>query len=351
MLEEKKHIYHLLKDDCSVEELDKLHEWLVGELDEENASELLASLWAKTSRNNIYGINKGELSTRIKASIQKEKVKTDRLTPIEGATTDNYISRRRTNYSFGIIGSVLALTLIIGYFITANNTPDIQSLPVTKQIEKSTSKGHRSSIQLRDGSKVILNAESKITYDDSFGLTNRRLYLQGEAFFEVARNESLPFTVISENLVTRALGTSFNVRDYGDEATASIALSTGIVRVKRASKSVNDEKITLKPNEQIVLHKVSQEWSKLTFSRDKVLSWKDNIIYFNDILLSDIIKVLERWYDVNIEIQGEGLEKLEFKGTGTFEQKSLENVLESLGYTMGFESSINDKQIIIQLTN
>lgn len=340
-----------MKDDCSVEERDKLHEWLLGELDEENASELLASLWAKTPRNNMYGINKGELRTKIKASIQQEKKTTNRLTPVEDTIYDRYPSQKRWSYSYGLIGSILVLTLVIGYFVSINKSEVPTSDPIVERIEKSTSKGHRSSIQLRDGSKVTLNAESKISYDDNFGLTNRRLYLQGEAFFEVARNESLPFTVISENLVTRALGTSFNVRDYGDEATASIALATGVVRVKRTSKSANNEKITLKPNEQVVLHKVSQEWSKLTYSRDKVLSWKENIIYFNDISLAEIIRILERWYDVNIEIKGQGLEKLEFKGTGKFEQKSLENILESLGYTMGFESSINDKQIIIQLTN
>ncbi len=345
-MESKNLIYHILKEDCSKEELEKLHAALTKESDQSTVEEVLNSAWEKTSPKNIHNLNKSFATKRVMKTIKPEKSK-----PTKSHT---YISarRKRKSYSLSIATSILAITLTIGYFLSKDNvTNPVENRIVAEQIVKETPRGHRSSIVLRDGSKVTLNSESRITYDENFGLTNRNIHLEGEGFFDVAKNENLPFTVISKNLETRAIGTSFNVRDYGDEKNASIALATGIVDVKKTSDTDGLSKLILKPNEQIVLDKASQEWMKSSFITEKVLSWKENKLYFNDMSLAHIIRTLERWYDVKIEVRGSGFEKLKYQGTGTFERQSLENILISLGYTMGFESRISEKQIMIKLTN
>ncbi|OEK00570.1 hypothetical protein BFP97_03185 [Roseivirga sp. 4D4] len=345
-MEDKNLIYHFLKEDCSPEELDQLHEWLISDLDEETTNELLKSLWKKTHDGNIHEIDESELTARIRKEIAANNG-FERTKP----TKKRIIVRNRRNNSWVIITAILLLVITAGYFITSNNQAADPTPILAEQIEKNTPRGHRSTINLRDGSKVILNSETKITYDENFGIDNRRIHLEGEAFFEVARDEDLPFVVISKNLITRALGTSFNVRDYGDEDSASIALATGKVKVKRSQNPTNKFKIFLNPNEQVVLNKASQKWSKSTFRPERVLSWKDNSLNFKEMSLARIIKTLERWYDVNIEVKGQGIEKLTYEGTGSFEKQSLENILNTLGYTMGFESTINEKQIMIKLTN
>lgn len=345
-MEDKNLIYHFLKEDCSKEELDQLHEWLTSDLDEETTNDLLKSLWKKTHDGNIHNLDELDLATKIKSKIAS-KNGFAQSKPVK----KRVIVRNRRNNSWVIITAILALVVTAGYFITSKKTVEVPISAIAEQVERNTPRGHRSLISLRDGSKVSLNSETKITYDENFGVDNRRIYLEGEAFFEVAKNEDLPFVVISKNLITRALGTSFNVRDYGDEDSASIALATGKVRVKRSQNPTNKFKIFLNPNEQVILNKSSQKWFKTTFEPEKVLSWKDNNLNFKDMKLAGIIKTLERWYDVKIKVKGTGIEKLKYEGTGAFQRQSLENILKTLGYTMGFESTINDKQIIITLTN
>lgn len=346
-LEEKNVLQHFLKDDCSEEELNQLHTWLVSDLDERAADELLFAIWNKTNDENIHQIDNDKIADNIKKDVNSSVE--SRIFPVK---KDRYAEQRiKRNYSMAIVGSILSILLIGGYFLTTPTAVETSLQQAVQKIEKSTSKGQRSSILLRDGSKVTLNSETKIIYDDNFGLNNRRIYLDGEAFFEVTKNKNLPFTVTSEHLVTRALGTSFNVRDYADEDDASIALATGEVKVNRTSVANKDSNVILKPNQQITLDKTSQVWLKTVFDIDHVLSWKENNLYFNNMNLSDIIKTLERWYNVKISVVGDGIEKLKYEGTGKFERQSLENILGALGYTMGFESSVNEKQIIIQLTN
>lgn len=346
-VKEKNVLQHFLKDDCSEEELNQLHTWLLSDLDEKAADDLLLTIWNKTNDENTDQIDSDKIASKI-----KQVVNTTDDNKYMPAKKEHYSDRKiKRNYSMAIVGSILGILFIGGYFLT-DRTPIVSTQQlVAEKLEKSTSKGQRSSILLRDGSKVTLNSETKIIYDDNFGLNNRRIYLNGEAFFEVTKNRNLPFTVTSEHLVTRALGTSFNVRDYADEADASIALATGEVKVNRTAVANKDSNVILKPNEQITLDKTSQVWMKTIFDVDRVLSWKENNLYFNDMNLSDIIKTLERWYNVKISVVGNGIEKLKYEGTGKFERQSLENILGALGYTMGFESSVNEKQIIIQLTN
>lgn len=346
-LEEKNVLQHFLKDDCSEEELNQLHTWLVSDLDEKDADGLLLSIWDKTSEENTHKIDCHKVAGNIKEEVNSSSKA--RIIPVrEGSYIDR---KRKRSYSVAIVGSILAILFVGGYFLTDKAPIDTSHQQVVQQIEKSTSKGQRSSILLRDGSKVTLNSETRIVYNDNFGLNNRRIHLDGEAFFEVTKNKNLPFTVTSEHLVTRALGTSFNVRDYTDEADASIALATGEVKVNRTAVANKDSNVILKPNEQITIDKTSQVWLKTIFDVDRVLSWKENNLYFNEMNLSDIIKTLERWYNVKISVVGNGIEKLKYEGTGKFERQSLENILGTLGYTMGFESSVNEKQIIIKLTD
>ncbi|MFY0594357.1 FecR family protein [Roseivirga sp.] len=346
-MEDKNVLYHFLRDDCSEEERNQLHTWLANDLDENDANELLLSIWNKTANKAKSSIDKERILEGVKAAVKAQTTESN----YEYSEIALAAPKQNKFTSLLAVMSILIIVLAGGYFLTDRNSVNVDQLHVARQIEKTTSKGQRSSILLRDGSKVTLNSETTIIYDDNFGLDNRRIQLNGEAFFEVTKNKNLPFTVTSAHLVTRALGTSFNVRDYVDEEDASIALATGEVKVNRTDVSLKEVKVILTPNEQITVDKTSKEWSKTVFNPDYVLSWKENNLYFNNMHLADIIKTLERWYNVNISVVGEGIEKLKYEGTGKFERQSLENILGSLGYTMGFESSVNEKQIIIHLTN
>src|SRR5690606_21518010 len=129
-----------------------------------------------------------------------------------------------------------------------------EDLVVEEMTEEWTTKsnpiGQKSIIQLADGSKVVLNADSELKFLDNFGQGHREIYLKGEAFFEVALDSLRPFTVYSGESVTMALGTSFNINSY-DNKKVQIQLATGKVKVIHEDKE--KEPVYLDPGEEVIV--------------------------------------------------------------------------------------------------
>jgi len=216
---------------------------------------------------------------------------------------------------------------------------------ITEKAEQWTVKsnpiGQKSIIQLADGSKVLLNADSELKYLNSFGEGHRQIYLKGEAFFEVAPDSLLPFTVYSGESVTMALGTSFNINSY-DDKKVQIQLATGKVKVIHEDKE--KEPIYLNPGEEVIVE-ADQKLHKGRFDPDKAFLWKKGVLRFDKSAFQDVLSDLERWYGVEIEVFNRS--RQDPKISGEFENTSLSAVLESLGYAYGFDYSIDNKNVTI----
>ncbi|WP_200975063.1 FecR family protein [Echinicola sp. 20G] len=227
-------------------------------------------------------------------------------------------------------------------FLTINHKGSEEKIEVAAAvIVKANPKGQKSKLYLPDGSIVYLNSESEITYLDNFGKDNRELQLKGEAFFEVAHDTVLPFTVKSGNMVTVAVGTSFNVNAY-QEFSPSVQLATGKVRVYNENRDRED--LYLVSGEEAKLDK--DVLSKGIFNPLEAYGWKNGVLSFNQMKFSEVKRLLERWYAVEITVQNSP--KKDEKVSGEFKDASLENVLESLGYTMGFSYKIDRKKIALK---
>ncbi|WP_306110232.1 FecR family protein [Roseivirga thermotolerans] len=316
--------------------------------DTDQLHDLLSDLWEETSNEKLHEYDEVTVKQNIlKAIVPPKRTDTQPYTPTSSFRSKNNIRKV-------VVGASLVLSIMVAYFFIAPGSHQSNQLPAQADIVKATAKGYRSTIILRDGSKVTLNAETKITYDPGYGITNRNISLDGEAFFEVAKNKDLPFVVTSRNLSTVALGTSFNVRDYKCEKLASISLFTGSVEVSTldSTKHSKDSSLVLYPNEQAEFNKRSNNLTKNTMDREKTAAWREEKLYIENQPLKEIVKMLERWYDVDIDIEGDSSAKeLYYKGTGIFERQSLEMVLSTIGYSMGFESQINEDQILIKLND
>ncbi len=338
-----------LKGKCSEKELQELRFWLSLPENKEEAESLFKMKWEETSGEElITGYDKESVFDGIRAKV-RELEKPD---PVIHTTKDRvaygYPRKKRGARSIKVVLG-LALILLLGYFVIP--APDTGSDPSIEQITRVAPRGYRNTITLMDGSTATLNSESSITYAKDFGKENRIIYLTGEAFFRVARDETKPFVVISKDLKTTALGTSFNINAYegNDEA---ISLATGKVKVELNMVQNSDapqEEMILTPGEQAVWTGESTGLTKREFDFREILSWKNNVIYFNNTELKSMIRVLEKWYDVQITIEG-NTNRLTDHGTGKFKNESLENVLSSLGFTMGFTYQINEKKITLKLT-
>jgi transmembrane sensor len=160
----------------------------------------------------------------------------------------------------------------------------------------STPKGGQYQVNLPDGTKVWLNAATSIKFPVTFSnLKERKVELNGEAYFEVHKDRLKPFKVSSDLQEVEVLGTHFNVNTYKNESNSKTTLIEGSVRLHSAVT----EDIMLKPGEQSVLNNKRVDVSKI--NTEEVIAWKNGNFLFNDESLISIMKQLERWYDVEVD--------------------------------------------------
>lgn len=203
----------------------------------------------------------------------------------------------------------------------------------------STPRGGEYKVILPDGSKVWLNAASSIKFPAVFSGNTREIYLNGEAYFEVAKNSSIPFRVRSKYAEIQVLGTHFNARAYNDELSVKTTLVEGSVKIRTRS-TVN----LLKPGEQAVL-----ERNNLTIIKDvdveEQLAWKNGLFQFKDASLENVMKQAALWYDLTIHYEGK-ISKRHL--TGKISRKvNASEFLNMLKYT-GVEYKRSGKDIFIK---
>lgn len=221
-----------------------------------------------------------------------------------------------------------------------------------------TEKGSRTTITLIDGTKVWVNGDTKLTYDEDFGAKTRSVWLSGEAYFEVAKDKAHPFIVHTDLMDVTALGTAFNVRSYKDENNAETALMEGSVQI--AFRKKENGKIVLKPMEKVVVRtpavksgggKEQPEIAVVKVNYDSAQAiaaetgWLTNRLVFKQERLETIIKTLERNYGCSIQVKNNSL--LDRKLSGTFKAESLTEILETFRLAAGIKYKINKDNVLL----
>ena len=164
-------------------------------------------------------------------------------------------------------------------------------------------------LTLSDGTRVWLNSETSIQYPVAFGAKERRVFVQGEAYFEVAKDANKPFTVQFMSSSVTVLGTSFNIRAYPEEKRSQTTLAEGSVRIYSPGSSM-----LLKPGEQAEVSALSGEMVKQEVEVKNFTSWKDGRFVFEQQPLEDIMRTLERWYDIRVIFEDEGAKRISLSG-------------------------------------
>jgi ferric-dicitrate binding protein FerR (iron transport regulator) len=198
---------------------------------------------------------------------------------------------------------------------------------------------------LADGTKVWLNSETTLRFPVQFASDIRRVELTGEAYFEVSRNENVPFIVSSGNQQVKVLGTQFNISSYPDNQSILTTLVEGSVEVSLEGNPA--EKTMLKPSEQSYLSMNESQILKRNVDVAQYVAWKDGRFVFQDQMLEDIMKTLSKWYDVQVVFTNEDDKKLRF--TGNLERYTdFNNILGKIERTNEVEFEITDKLITIK---
>ena len=201
-------------------------------------------------------------------------------------------------------------------------------------------------LRLADGTMVWLNSDSELRYPVNFAGRERRVFLKGEAYFDVARNMDMPFRVEAGEMEVEVLGTEFNMNVYGDDGCLRTTLAEGKVRVSYAATR---QACILEPGEQALLEEGALSVRQVDL-RD-VVDWKEGRFVFSDLPLEAIVRQLERWYDVEFDFFDPAAKYYRFTGV-IMRHKSLQEVLALLEETtdVKFKTNANEIEVFRKTT-
>ena len=203
-------------------------------------------------------------------------------------------------------------------------------------------KGGEFQIQLADGSRVWLNSETELRYPVNFTAEKRRVFLKGEAYFEVAKNAQIPFVVTtSAGIDVKVLGTKFNVASYENDEQVTTTLAEGSVEV-------GDEKgsVRLKPEEQALFCKGDRSLRVQKVDVGMYLAWKDGKFIFEEQSLEQIMKQLQRWYEMSVFYTNEEVKQYTFSGD-LKKYDDFDKIIRMLEEVSGIKISIKENCVVI----
>ncbi len=334
--------------------------YLSGETDKEEDRRLFAWINANEDNYQFYQEakqlwNEGHLTF---TGFEKDKAYTGLQQKLEKGVADApLVVKRRQNLAFkeqsrvywrNVAASIVILVVLTttGYLVfPPTSSPD--DGPVT-YVEKHTPKGKKLKTTLPDGTTAWLNANSYLRFPETFPGDERVVFLDGEAYFEVAHDMHRPFTVKSDVIHTTALGTSFNVRAFKGQQFIDVTLLTGKVKVSYVAVDNSVQDIgTLEPHEQVSYDKVWKNAVKHSLGdASSQIAWKEGVIILKDMDFEQIALELERWYDVKVSFENDNLKNCLLEGK--FKQVSLQKVLKMLSMTANFTYEITGDHVYIK---
>ncbi len=205
--------------------------------------------------------------------------------------------------------------------------------------------GQKTLVVLPDSSYVWLNSGSSLKYSGNFNVKEREVVLNGEAFFDVKKDETKRFRVQTGILTVQVYGTTFNLKNYENDLTQEITVSEGKVGVSDKTKEIRQ----LTPGQQVILNKNTKKLSFSVADPDIVSSWKNNEMRFDNTPFAEVVKYLERWYGVSINIDPLMVGKHNY--TFKIKTESLTEMLEKIKLMTSIEYEINGKDVIIRYTH
>jgi len=302
----------------------------------------------KTEFNNE---DESVLWDRIQSSI-KEKSNDNRkvidLVAIQKAKKTQ--KRKIGKYWYLAVASVMLL--VATYFsFDQSKLPKSDETNSIVSIEKKVLKGQKLKLYLPDGSKVALNSQSQIIYPEKFSESDRIVEIEGEAFFEVKKDSLRPFIVKSKSMITEVLGTTFNFSAYPSSENTTVSLLEGKVKVSLVEhpgeSAETGRSVFLLPGEEVNLNEKSGEYEKRDIKNMDELQWMDGVLSFRNATLSEVFEKLEMWYGVDFVVTGE-LPRDEVV-TGEFKNEYLDNILQSICYTVKFNYKIDGDSVYVNL--
>jgi Fe2+-dicitrate sensor, membrane component len=322
-------IIDYLAGEISRGNMDILNQW-IGESDENrNHFDLLRNIWTNASSGSSSEFDADEAYQRFKIRIDEYK-------------KQNKVGRRFVINPFlrGVAATV-ALFLIgsLAYYFVVSGNKSAKSFAITVPY------GSKTKVTLPDQSVVWVNAGSTLSYSDDFGHKTRRVELDGEAYFEVTKNKKIPFIVQGKDLSVRVHGTKFDVKSYREDPTVDVTLLEGSVSLTKA-QDISDKSLLMKPGERATFSKSGKRITIADVDATNSNAWTRGALIFEEEKFGQIIKRLEREYNVEINVQNRGLLEREFYGDFRRAQSIIE-ILDIMTENNKFHYTMKENKITV----
>ncbi len=345
-----------LSGEATPGELKELEEWIRDNPQDHYVIESVQLYWHNMPAQDFFNISDNAHFERILTKAETPVVAISRYQP----TTRKY---SRAGLKWAAAAVLIGFTVVAGILF---NQGKLQKEDGAKN-DIVTTRGTKSKIILPDGTKVWLNADTRLNFDKKFNGALREVYLDGEAFFDVAKNKDRPFIVHTSDIDIRVLGTAFNVKSYKEEATIEATLIHGSIQVTKQKECI--PKIILSPNEKLVFNKligkVVESPDHLPMGKEKEAqylvskiainesndssivetAWIHNRLLFDGDTFKELAIKMERWFDVQIKF--ENAEVANYRLRGAFEDETIGEALKALQQIANFKFTVKDKTVTI----
>lgn len=274
------------------------------------------------------------------------------LSPAEELALKNNVKQRIDERRMGKQVSIKPLAilkwaavLLIGFSLTyVLFSSGFDSNTDQEWVDKVTSQTQKGTFTLPDGSTVFLNTNSRIRFPMKFSDDKREVILEGEGFFEVVNNKQKPFEVISNGVLTRVLGTSFNINAANEELVEVVVASGKVGVTNDLTEGANLNLIA--PNQKATVNRFDEKIHVEEIDIEEELAWRAEKMSFDFVPFEDVISTIGSMYHIQIEIQGEVDESCTIRST--YSNKSIYSILYGLKNIVDFEwEKVDDRKIII----
>lgn len=302
---------------------DYVIDFLTGEITEEDR--LLLDSWLQASSENRDEFKRIQEIWASSIDIQVAK-----RFPYENAFKSfkkRRFNQRRSLFLRWTAVAAAVVLLTVGGFIVGNRHVNSSLTAINIEVPF----GSRTMITLPDSSTVWLNAGSRLSYRPDFGVNNRNVELDGEGYFDVKHNDNKPFVVISEGIELTDLGTKFNISNYDEETEATISLIEGKASLLN---TINDSApVTLILDNRAILDKNSGMMTVSRHLTSNSKEWINGYIFFDEELMVDIARKLERAYNVKITFSDDAVKQQRFYGNFVRREQNIDEILQDLSST------------------
>lgn len=328
---------------CTQEERKRLDRWIADHPTRNDEIESLRQIWSapkKKPANVHLDAAWDEIAAR--TGIRAEAMRTTISAPPDPLPQSFFVKRLSFGYAARFV-AVIALLIGVSYVTYRSvGTQNVQPLAMK---EIATGKGQLVKLRFADGTNVTLNGSSVIRSPEKFSGATREVSLQGEAYFDVAHNEDVPFIVRSGDAVVRVVGTGFNVRAWPDDDKVEVVVAYGTVAV-RSKRSPEASDVLVAKGQGSIIPKGEAATEAKEINLEEYLAWIEGRLEFQRTPLHSVLKQLERRYDVQFEV-GDTL-LLRKTLTASVKDESLTEVLNFMRLSLGITYEKRNTIVILE---